>query len=316
MAVIAHDVYGTVGRICVDVLAHVKPTGRSPIGPVSASPLSDDEFSHRRHSHKHVSDEASRRLTPPASPLLDGILWVGHSTVLVELDGVRLLTDPVLSARIGPIVRIAAPVRAEDLGVVDCVLLSHLHADHADLATLRAVRRTGPIIAPTSAGSWLQARGLNPVIELSANDEVAIGDVTVRAVPAVHDGRRWPLGPAPAPVGFLIRGSRSVYFAGDTDVFDGMAELRGSVDLALLPVWGWGRGVGSGHLDPVRAAEVVALVAPAVVIPIHWGTFALPKVVRPATDPASPAREFARLVAAQESGVEVRLLAPGGTTKL
>ncbi len=267
-----------------------------------------------------MSDEASQTPAVPASPLLGGgiggLVWLGHSTVLIELDGVRLLTDPVLSDRIGPIVRIAAPARAEDVGVVDCVLLSHLHADHADPATLRTVRRSGPIIAPAPARRWLQVRGLNPVTEVSANDEVVVGAVTVRAVPAVHDGRRWPLGPAPTPVGYLVRGSRSVYFAGDTDLFDDMAELRGLVDVALLPVWGWGRGVGAGHLDPRRAAEVVAIVEPAVVIPIHWGTFALPKVVRPATDPASPAREFARLVASQESGVEVRLLAPGEATEL
>lgn len=267
-----------------------------------------------------MSDEASQTPAVPASPLLGGgiggLVWLGHSTVLIELDGVRLLTDPVLTDRIGPIVRIAAPVRAGAVGVVDCVLLSHLHADHTDPATLRLVSRSGPIIAPASARSWLQTRGLNPVIEVSANDEVGVGAVTVRATPAVHEGRRWPLGPAPAPVGFLIRGSRSVYFAGDTDLFDEMAELRGSVDVALLPVWGWGRGVGPGHLDPRRAAEVVALIEPAVVIPIHWGTFALPKLVRPATDPAAPALEFSRLVATQTPGVEVRLLAPGGATEL
>jgi L-ascorbate metabolism protein UlaG (beta-lactamase superfamily) len=236
--------------------------------------------------------------------------------VLVELDGARLLTDPVLSARIGPLVRIAAPVRAEDIGVVDCVLLSHLHADHTDVATLRAVPRSGPIIAPASARGWLHARGLNPVTEVTAGDEVSVGAVSVRAVAAVHDGRRWPLGPAPAPVGFRIRGSRSIYFAGDTDLFDEMEELRGSVDVALLPVWGWGRGVGPGHLDPERAAAVVSLVRPQLVIPIHWGTLALPKLVRPRTDPASPAREFASLVATREPNVEVRLLAPGEATEL
>lgn len=267
-----------------------------------------------------MPDEVSQAPAVPASPLLGGgpgtLLWLGHSTVLIELDGVRLLTDPVLTSRIGPIVRIAAPVRAADVGVVDCVLLSHLHADHADVATLRAVRRSGPIVAPTSAGEWLEARGLSPVTEVVADDEVTVGAVTVRAVPAVHNGRRWPRGPAPPPVGFLIRGSRSVYFAGDTDLFDDMSELRGAVDVALIPVWGWGRGVGPGHLDPERAAAAVALMQPAVAIPIHWGTFALPKVVRPSTDPAAPAREFADLVADQSPGVEVRLLEPGGETEL
>ena len=253
----------------------------------------------------------------PASPPVGGLSWLGHSTVLVELDGVRLLTDPVLSSRVGPIVRVGPPApAAADLGIVDCVLLSHLHADHADLRTLRAVRRSGPIIAPAAAGTWLTNRGVSPVSEVTAGDEVAVGPVAVVAVPAEHDGRRWPLGPAPAPIGFLLRGSRSVYFAGDTDVCDGMRELRGSVDVALLPVWGWGRGVGAGHLDPDRAATAVALLEPAVVIPIHWGTFALPRIVRPATDLIRPAREFARLVASRSPGVEVDLLAPGGSIEL
>lgn len=236
--------------------------------------------------------------------------------MLIELDGVRILTDPVLRPRIGPLVRIAAPARPRDVGVVDCVLLSHLHADHADLRSLRAVRRSGPILAPQSARRWLMGRGLGPVIEAAIGVEVAVGPVTVTAVPAVHEGRRWPRGPAPAPIGFLIRGSRSVYFAGDTDLFDGMADLRGSVDVALIPIWGWGRGVGAGHLDPERAAAAVALVEPAMVVPIHWGTFALPKVVRPRAHPTSPARHFAQLVARGSPGVEVRVLSPGEAIEL
>jgi len=264
-----------------------------------------------------VTDEPAHHHPVSASPRAGGLRWLGHSTVLVELDGVRLLTDPVLSSRVGPIVRIGAPAPAAlDIGEVDGVLLSHLHADHADLRTLRAVPRSGPIVAPAGAGAWLRTRGLSPVNEVTAGDEVGVGSLTVTAVPAEHDGRRWPLGPAPSPIGFLLRGSRSIYFAGDTDLFDGMRALRGSVDVALLPVWGWGRDVGAGHLDPQRAATAVALLQPTVVIPIHWGTFALPRVIRPATDPARPARAFARLVASGSPGVEVRVLAPGGATGL
>lgn len=159
-------------------------------------------------------------------------------------------------------------------------------------------------------------RGLGPITEAAIDVEVEVGPVAVTAVPAIHDGRRWPRGPAPAPIGFLIRGSRSIYFAGDTDLFDGMADLRGSVDVALIPIWGWGRGVGAGHLDPDRAAAAVALIEPAVVVPIHWGTFALPKIIRPRGHPTSPARHFERLVARAAPGVEVRVLSPGEATEL
>jgi L-ascorbate metabolism protein UlaG (beta-lactamase superfamily) len=267
-------------------------------------------------SYGSVAHHAPPR-PPPRVPSRTGeLVWLGHASVLVELDGVRLVTDPVLRPRIGPLVRISAPAGPRDVGVVDGVLLSHLHADHADLRSLRALRRSGPIIAPRSARHWLMGRGLGQVTEAAVGVEVTVGVVTVTAVPAVHDGRRWPRGPAPTPIGFLIRGSRSIYFAGDTDLFDDMADLRGLVDVALIPIWGWGRGVGAGHLDPERAAQAVALIRPQVVIPIHWGTFALPKAIRSRAHPASPAREFERLVARQAPDVDVRVLTPGEASEL
>jgi L-ascorbate metabolism protein UlaG (beta-lactamase superfamily) len=120
------------------------------------------------------------------------------------------------------------------------------------------------------------------------------------------------LGPAAGPVGYVVRGSRSAYFAGDTDLHHTMAHLRGSIDVALLPVWGWGRSVGPGHLDPGSAARAAALIAPAVAIPIHWGTFALPLIAR--GDLERPAREFAALTNRHAPNVDVRVLAPGERT--
>jgi L-ascorbate metabolism protein UlaG (beta-lactamase superfamily) len=241
------------------------------------------------------------------------ITWLGHATVLIELDGTRLLTDPVLGRRVGPLVRVAgAAVDAAGLGRVDCVLLSHLHADHADLGSLRGLGAS--VIAGSGAGEWLRGAGVDRVQELSIGESAAVGEVRVRAVRAEHDSARRPLGPGPSaqPVGYVIEGSRSIYFAGDTDLYDGMSELH--VDIALLPVWGWGPSVGEGHLDPERAAHAAALIAPAVAIPIHWGTFALPWVaVRGVSDDerARPAREFAALVAERAPGVEVRVLEVG-----
>ena len=112
----------------------------------------------------------------------------------------------------------------------------------------------------------------------------------------------------------LIAASQPVYFAGDTDLFDAMAELRGSVALALLPVWGWGPRLGPGHLDPERAARAAAMIAPEVAIPIHWGTFAPVWPGGRLADPARPAREFERLTNRYAPSVEVRVLAPGGRT--
>ena len=242
--------------------------------------------------------------------------WLGHATVLLELDGVRLLTDPVLRNRIGPLVRIQSSGPIDALGPVDCVLLSHLHADHADLPSLRRVAGLVPLLAPHPAGKWLAHHGLRGVQELRPGSEASIAGLTVTATEATHDRRRRPLGPAADPIGYVVRGSRSIYFAGDTDLFKAMAELRGSITVALLPVWGWGARLGPGHLDPQRAATAASLIDPAVAIPIHWGTFALGRPARRPADPQRPAREFTRFMQEFAPAVEVRVLAPGERTEL
>jgi L-ascorbate metabolism protein UlaG (beta-lactamase superfamily) len=258
-----------------------------------------------------IGDRPFIRDFPPAA-----VTWLGHATVLLEIDGVRVITDPVLRGRIGPLVRIAGPADLSAVGRVDCVLLSHLHADHTDPYTLRGLARHGPLLAPWPAARWLHRVGVRDVQELRPGDEVSVGGLRVIATPARHDRRRRPLGPAAEPVGYVVRGSRCAYFAGDTDLFPAMADLHKSLDLALLPVWGWGPDVGRGHLDPDRAARAAAIISPAVAIPIHWGTFALPRPVRRRADPGWPAREFAALARQYAPSVEVRVLAPGERTLL
>jgi len=133
----------------------------------------------------------------------------------------------------------------------------------------------------------------------------------------VHGGRRTPFGPRAETVGFEVAGGHRLYFAGDTDLFDGMEELAGELDLALLPVWGWGPSLGAGHLDPERGARAAALLAPRIAIPIHWGTFfplGLARL-RPGHLRAPP-REFACQAAELAPQVEVRVLSPGESTSL
>jgi L-ascorbate metabolism protein UlaG (beta-lactamase superfamily) len=245
------------------------------------------------------------------------ITWLGHATVLIDLDGTRVLTDPVLRDRIGPLVRIAETVRGIDVGTLDGVLLSHLHADHTDLPTLRGTLRGVPVIAPYPARTWLEKRGVRDVHELRRGEELSVNTVRVAAVDAAHDARRSPLlGPAADPLGYVVRGSKSVYFAGDTDLFDAMSELRGTIDVALLPVAGWGPRLPPGHLNPESAAAALTLIEPAVAIPIHWGTLARGFPARRPADPGRPAADFAEHARRAAPAVEVRIIAPGTITRI
>jgi L-ascorbate metabolism protein UlaG (beta-lactamase superfamily) len=237
------------------------------------------------------------------SPPSARVRYVGHATVLIELDGVRLLTDPVLRLRIGHLWR-RVPLDVADLAGVDAVLVSHVHYDHLDRPSLRQLGPDVPLVAPRGAGRVL--RGFSDVREVDVGDEVRLGDVTVHVTPAEHRSARFTLRTAPS-LGFVVSGSRRIYFAGDTDLFEGMNALAGSLDVALLPVAGWGPKVGPGHLDPLRAAQALRMLRPRIAVPIHWGTLTLP--TRSAS--AEPPEEFRRHAAELAPGVEVRILEPG-----
>jgi L-ascorbate metabolism protein UlaG (beta-lactamase superfamily) len=243
------------------------------------------------------------------------LTYVGHATVLVEQAGVRLLTDPLLRSRIAHVVRRVPVPAAETLRDLDAILVSHAHADHLDLPSLRRLNHAGPVLAPPACARTLARAGLREVVALQPGDRYSVGPVVVEAVNADHDGRRRPIGAAAQALGFLLEGPACVYFAGDTDLFDGMAELRDRVDVALLPVWGWGPRLPAGHLNPVTAARALKLIRPAVAIPIHWGTMRSPGE-RSSRDPRLPAAAFAEAAARFAPDVEVRVLDPGESTQL
>jgi L-ascorbate metabolism protein UlaG (beta-lactamase superfamily) len=246
----------------------------------------------------------------------DRLTWLGHSSAVIDLDGVRLVTDPLLVGRVGHLRRMVAPAPVPD--GVDATLISHLHLDHLHGPSLR---RLAParIVAPSGARRYLPGRGGARLEEVREGDEVAIGPLRVRAVAADHDGRRAPGRRAASALGYVIRGTRTIYFAGDTGLFPAMADLATPpLDLALLPVWGWGPTLGPGHLDPETAAQALALLRPRRTVPIHWGTYAPAWTSRRAPPGflADPQREFARLAARLAPDVEVVLLAPGDATPL
>jgi L-ascorbate metabolism protein UlaG (beta-lactamase superfamily) len=200
----------------------------------------------------------------------------------------------------------------------DLVLISHLHRDHLDVPSLRRIDHATPVVAPRGADRWVRRGGADTVTEIGLGETLARPGVEITGVRAAHDGYRdRHRGPRIQPLGYLIRANGlTVYFAGDTDLFPEMAEL-GPVDVALLPVWGWGLSVGRGHLDPERAARAAEIIRPRLVVPIHWGTFypAGLRLLRPA-QLRWPPRELARLVARVAPDVEVRVVEPGGETSL
>jgi L-ascorbate metabolism protein UlaG (beta-lactamase superfamily) len=239
--------------------------------------------------------------------IADAVTWLGHSTVLLEVDGARVLTDPLLRRRVAHLRRTHAPTA---VARVDGVLVSHLHYDHLDIPSLRTVGRDVPVVIPRGAGRLLRLRGFRDVREVEAGDVVELEGLQIRVTHAEH-AASWRPGSSRATraVGFVPDG---VYFAGDTDLFDGMADIR-PVDVALLPVAGWGPRLPAGHMSPELAAQALTLLRPRLAIPIHWGTFAPWRA--PGADDA-PAQAFARAAAEQAPEVEVRILRPGERCEL
>ena len=244
--------------------------------------------------------------------------WIGHSTVLISLDGVRLLTDPLLRLFAAHLRR-RAPVHPDALQPVDAVLLSHAHHDHLDLGSLHRVGQRTPIVVPRGIGRILGRRGFRDVTELDVGETLAIGQLEVEATFAAHDGARPPY-PARAPaLGYVVRGSRRVYFPGDTALFPEMDGLVPGLDLALIPIWGWGPTLGRGaHMDPEQGAQALGLLRPRLAVPIHWGTYAPAHLGlrKPPGYLAEPQVTFVEAAAREAPGVDVRVLAPGEALEL
>jgi len=260
---------------------------------------------------------ADEELTPSRSEreTRQRLTWLGHSTVLLELDGARLLTDPVGRGRVFHLRRVGAALRF-DPSLVDAVLISHVHYDHLDIPSLQPLRRSSQFVVPRGAGSWLRRRGFSHVLEVEPGDETQVRGATVRATHAEHESGRGPFGVETPAIGYLVCGSSSTYFAGDTDLFAGMASISDHLDVALLPVAGWGPRLPPGHLDPRGAAEALRLLRPRIAVPIHWGTYRRLGLSRDPLVLREPAEEFARLAGELMPEVELRVLPIGGSVDI
>lgn len=225
---------------------------------------------------------------------MDSVTWLGHATCVLDVGNARLVTDPLLGEHAGILRRRGgrAPTVADWAGA-DAVLVSHLHHDHAHAASLRSTGAPA-LMAPANT-RWADRRDV-PAIGLRPRQwwsPAGIPDVRVRVVPAVHGERPMPHRPNAAN-GFVVVSAAAkaaalgesgghtlrIWFAGDTELFPDMTRLPelagGPIDLALVPIGGWGPRLSGGHMDPTQAALACALVGARRAIPIHWGTLHAP----------------------------------------
>jgi L-ascorbate metabolism protein UlaG (beta-lactamase superfamily) len=250
------------------------------------------------------------------------INYIGHATVLIDIGRIRVLTDPVLRDRVFFLQRHGRnPAHSLLAGRdPDVVLISHMHYDHADLPSLRQLPPTMPVIAPRGSGRYLERWAGVEVTEVREGDVVKLSDVEITALPANHPSTYTGYRPGGC-LGYVMRNRLSVYFAGDTDLFEGMHEVGQDfdLDLALLPVWGYSYRVGPGHLTPLTAAQALTRLRPRIAVPIHWGALRLPgpqALWQRAGHMHQPPRHFAEHARTWAPETEVRVLQPGQWTAL
>ncbi len=250
-------------------------------------------------------DSVPPQLESLANPSAAQVTWIGHSTFLLQVDGLNILTDPIFSERASP-VSFAGPKRStppaitvQQLPEIDVVLISHNHYDHLDKGSIKALQTKQPnnppqYYVPLGQKAWFDKRGVTPVIELDWWDSARIGEATVHAVPVQHWSSRSPFDRNEALwAGFLIDSpSQRTLFIGDSgysDDFKTIAQRLGTVDLALVPIGAYDPRwfMKSAHMNPEEALQVVQEVGAKRAIGMHWGTF--PLTDEPMTEPGERA---------------------------
>lgn len=248
------------------------------------------------------------------------LTWLGHSTVVVDADGVRLVSDPLLHRHAGVLRRRGPAPDPHAWHGTDGVLLSHLHHDHAELRSLHLLPGAPVLTAPENA-RWLAGKGVSGATGLGATAWHPLHDVEVRLTAAVHQHRPMPHRPNAAN-GHLVRSPAGVvWLAGDTEWHADMAEVpavaEAPVDVAVVPVSGWGPRLSRGHLDPVGAARACAAVGARYAVPVHWGTLHAPAGRHlPWGWMDRPGIQFARAVRRYAPGCEPVVMPTGGSWTL
>lgn len=239
------------------------------------------------------------------------VTFLGHSSALITMEGMNILSDPNFSRHIFFFIRRRSriPPTVRNLPRLDLILISHGHYDHLDLPTLRNLPRGTPVAAPPGLETLLRWAGMKHVLTLAEWQSHRLGDVTVTAVPARHFRGRPPLFPTAGYQGYVIEGRASVYFAGDSALFEGMNAIgeRWDIDVALLPIGAYPPpAFRRHHMSPEDAIEAGRRLRAKVIVPIHWGAFKLS--LEPFDEPVPRLEQAAREAGLSSS---VRILLPG-----
>ncbi|WP_395689285.1 MBL fold metallo-hydrolase [Caenimonas koreensis] len=230
---------------------------------------------------------ARNALARPVAPGLRA-RWLGHASVLVEVDGVRILTDPVLSQRVSPFQFVgparlhAAPIGLEDLKNIDAVVISHDHFDHLDMATVQALGRGGThFYVGLGIGAHIESWGV-PAAQVHDMDwweSAQVGNVTFHCAPARHYSGRKSMDNSTLWSSWMIKGpNHSVYFSGDTGYaghFKQVRERLGAPELAMIKVGAYGDTWETIHMTPESAVQAHRDLGAGTLLPVHWGTFNL-----------------------------------------
>ena len=218
------------------------------------------------------------------------VTWLGHSSMLLELDGVRVLTDPVFGNRLGPVSFMgpkrfhAPPVTVEQLPPLDAVLVSHDHFDHLCRPTIEQIAKLDvPVITSLGVGAHLEAFGVLPerIVELDWGEQHALpgGRLRFTATPAQHFSGRIGGRNSTLWSSWVIQtANKKVFFSGDTGLtqeFAAIGTAHGPFDLVMLEIGAWHPAWGTIHLGPENALKVFELLGGGTMMPVHWATFDL-----------------------------------------